>query len=145
MSRDLKCDRGNAVLEFVIIAVAVFMPLTYLVVSVSHVHAANMAASQAAREATRAFMMADTPWQAASAAERAAQLAMTNHGLPLRPSALQLTCMGECLSPGSAVRATIAWSLPMPWVPDVLRGPTSVPVAATHIAPIDSFRGSSAQ
>jgi len=142
MRPDHTSDRGNAVLEFVIMAVAVFMPLTYIVIALATVHAANMAASQAAREATRAFTMAAAPTQAAARAEAAARLAMANHGITLAPGMLRLACSGQCLAPGTEIQATVAWSLTLPWLPEMLKGPVTIPVTATHVAVIDSYRGS---
>jgi Flp pilus assembly protein TadG len=142
MKRLTTNERGNAVLEFIVIAVAVFMPIVYIVISVATVHAANMAASHAVREATRSFMMAATPSEASSAARSAARLALANHGLALEANALTLQCNGTCLAPGSSVEATLRWNVPLPWMPEMLRGPATVPVLATHTLPIDAYRSS---
>jgi Flp pilus assembly protein TadG len=53
-------DRGNAIIEFVFVAVIVMVPLVYLIVSVADIQRSSLAVSQAAREAGRAFATGDS-------------------------------------------------------------------------------------
>ena len=51
---------GNAIIEFVFVAVMVMVPLVYLVVAVAVVQRNQLAVTQAARDAGRAFATSDT-------------------------------------------------------------------------------------
>jgi Flp pilus assembly protein TadG len=135
-------ERGSAILEFIVIAVAVLMPLVYIVMSIATVHAASMASSQAVREATRAFTMAANPNAAVTMAQQAAQIALANHGFTLDPRTLTVQCNGGCLNPGSSVSVALDWQVPLPWLPQTLRGPTDVRVTAAHTLPVDAYRSS---
>ena len=118
--------------EFVVVAVLMLVPLVYVVTGVAAVQRTSFAASTAVREAGRAFVTADSPEQARTRARAAALLALDDHGLALPPSALHLTCLdGPCLSPGSRVQVSLALVAPPP-VP--------VPVSATHLEVVDDYR-----
>jgi Flp pilus assembly protein TadG len=135
-------ERGSAVLEFIVIAVAVLMPLVYIVMSIATVHSASMASSQAVREASRAFTMAASPGAAMSSAQQAAQIALANHGFALDPRTLTVQCIGGCLAPGSSVSVALDWPVPLPWLPDTLRGSAAVRIATAHTLPVDVYRSS---
>jgi hypothetical protein len=134
-------ESGSAVVEFVGLAVLVIMPMSYLVLVMSHIYSATIATQHAAREAARAFSMSDTIDTADWAARTAAQLAFADHGLPLPPDALVLTCEGGCLQPGSTIHASVRWPVTLPWMPDILRAPTTVDVRADQVLVIDAYRG----
>lgn len=138
----IRDERGSAVLEFIVIAVAVLMPLVYIVMSIATVHSASMASSQAVREATRAFTMAENSNSAMSSAHQAAHIALANHGFTLDPQALVVRCNGGCLVPGSSVSVALDWRVPLPWLPESLRGPADVRVTAAHTLPVDDYRSS---
>ena len=53
-------DGGSAIIEFVFVAVIVMVPLVYLIIAVATVQRSELAVSQAAREAGRAFATADS-------------------------------------------------------------------------------------
>jgi Flp pilus assembly protein TadG len=66
-------DSGSAIIEFVFVAVLVMVPLVYLVVAVASVQRSELAVSQAAREAGRAFATAESAPQALPRARAAVQ------------------------------------------------------------------------
>lgn len=136
-------DGGSAVTEFIIVAVLILMPMTYIVTSVMRVQAATLATTQAAREAGRAFSQAPNVPAAFSAAQLAATLAFEDQGFTLPPDALSITCpQGACLTPGSIAVVDIDWSVTLPWLPASLsdRSNVAIPIKAHHVAPIDTFR-----
>ncbi len=135
-------ERGSAILEFIVITVAVLMPLVYIVMSVATVHAASMASNQAVREAARAFTMADNPSAAMGSAQQAAHIALANHGFVLDPRTITVQCRGACLAPNSSVLVALDWPVPLPWMPESLSGPADVRVRAAHTLPVDAFRSS---
>lgn len=128
-------------IEFIVLVVAVLMPMVYIVVAAAQVHAASMASEHAAREAARAFMMAATPAGAQHAARVAATLAFADHGMQLPIDALRINCLGPCLQPETSVAIDLRWRMPLPWLPATLEGPTSIPIEATQTLPIDVYRG----
>ena len=135
-------DRGSAVIEFVVIGVAVLVPMVYIVQCVLVMHSAVLASTQATREAARAFSTSDTPRDGRQRAIAAARLAFQDQGLELPTGALRVGCVdGPCLAPGSAVVTDIDWRVPLPWLPDSWAGDASVPVTSTQRVPIDDFRG----
>lgn len=144
--RSASNDRGSAVTEFLVIGVLVLMPLTYIVMSVMRVQAAAFASSQAAREAGRAFVSADSVPLGHQRADVAARLAFLDQGFELPDSALRLTCGGgNCLSPGAVVSVDVEWAVDLPWIPSSLAGgrSLSVPIHAMHEVPVDVYRVSS--
>lgn len=136
-------DAGAAVVEFVVVVLGMLVPIAYGLACLARVEAAAYAATQAAREAGRAFVTADGLTDGRRRAAAAASLAFADQGLTLPPDSLRLSCVdGPCLSPGSAVVVDLAWELPLPWVPATLTDavPAAIPVSATHRVPVDRFR-----
>lgn len=139
----LRRDDGSAVVEFVVVAVCMLVPLIYVVTSVASVQSAMFASTQAVREAGRAFSMATGEARGRAAAVAAARLAFADHGLELPADRLTIGCpAGPCLAPGSVVDVELDWDVPLPWLPDFLESRGSVPISATHRVPIDEYRSS---
>jgi len=135
-------DRGSAVLEFIVIGVLVLVPMAYVVMSVMRVQAASMASTQAVREAARAYATADSVAEGRAAAVTAAQVAFEDQGFVLPDSALTVSCLGDCLAPGSAIQVDLDWRVDLPWMPATLsQGRSgSVPIDAVHTARVDTYR-----
>ncbi len=74
-------ERGSALVEFVFVALVVFVPLVYLVVGFSAVQRGVFAATAAAREAGRALATAPDAVTGLARAERAAQLAVADQSV----------------------------------------------------------------
>lgn len=134
-------DQGSAVIEFIVLVVAVLMPMVFIVIAAAQVHAASIASEHAVREAARAFMMAPTPTVAQHAAHTAAAIALRDHGLELPATALRIRCSGPCLQPETTVTMDLQWRMALPWLPEMLQGPTAVPIQAAQTLPIDVYRG----
>lgn len=66
-SHDEIGDAGNAVIEFVFVAVLILIPLVYFVVAVASVQRSSVAVTHAAREAGRALPPRTPPIRACSA------------------------------------------------------------------------------
>ena len=138
--RDPRAESGSAIVEFVVLAVLVMVPLAYAVLVVLEVHSATYATVTAAREAGRAYVTADNTSAAAARARAAARIALADQGLP-EPH-LRITCLdGACLSPGSAISVEVKTTVPIPLIPHG-DGRGSIPVSAQHTAPVDSYRRS---
>ncbi|RBY89397.1 hypothetical protein [Blastococcus sp. TF02A-30] len=81
-------ERGSALVEFVFIALVVFVPLVYVVAGFSAVQRGVFAANAAAREAGRAMGTAADPVSGQERALRAAELAVEDQSI--RPTDLRL-------------------------------------------------------
>nr|WP_204332438.1 hypothetical protein [Geodermatophilus sabuli] len=74
-------ERGSALVEFVFIAIVVFVPLVYVVAGFSAVQRGVFASTAAAREAGRAMGTAPDPVTGAARAEVAARLAVADQSI----------------------------------------------------------------
>jgi Flp pilus assembly protein TadG len=136
-------ERGTAVVEFVVLAVLMLIPLIYLVMMMARLQAGSFAASQAAREAGRAYVTAGRGQDAPGRAQAAAQIAFLDHSFEGN-GRLSIACDGSpCLRPDGRVETTATVRVPLPLVPAFVREvvPMSVPVSASHLSTVDRFRG----
>lgn len=136
-------ERGSAVVEFVVLAVLMLIPLVYLVLMMARLQAGSYAVSQAAREAGRAFVTAPSAEAAPARAEAAARIAFLDHAME-DTGRLAVACDGSpCLRPDGRVETTASVRIPLPLVPAFARQvvPLAVPVTASHVSTVDRFRG----
>ena len=127
-------EDGNAMLEFVTIAVVLMVPLVYVMLTVFELQRAAFAASAAAREGGRAYVTADTVADAEARAQAAADLALADQ-LPGSPRA-DLDIDTDTLTPGESVRVTVRYEVRLPLSGGIAR----IPVTATHVATVDRYR-----
>ena len=134
-------DDGNAIIEFVYLAILLMVPLVYVLLTVFTVQRAAYAASSAAREAGRVFATSDSPEDAYERAFAAASIVMADSGLELSRQQLQIDCE-SCLEPGSTVPVVIEYDVGLPLLPRFLDGsaPASVEVTSHHLEVVDRFR-----
>jgi hypothetical protein len=146
----LRREDGNAVIEFVFVAVVVLIPLVYFIVAVASVQRSTLGVTQAAREAGRAFATADSDADARGRAQVAVRLALADAGLPddaeLRYVPLGARCesaqITPALVPGAEFEICVVRHSELPAVPSVLsgRGITTIGRYALHV---DDFRTAS--
>jgi Flp pilus assembly protein TadG len=139
----LRDERGSAVVEFVVLAVLMLIPLVYLVMMLARVQAGSYAVGQAAREAGRAYVTSGAGQDAVGRAEAAARIAFLDHSFE-DAGRLAIACDGTpCLRPDGQVETTATVRVPLPLVPSFVRDvvPLSVPVSASHLSTVDRFRG----
>ena len=77
----LREETGSALVEFVFIALVVFLPLVYIVAGFSAVQRGVFAATEAAREAGRAMGTAPDPGTGQAWAARAVQIAVQDQSV----------------------------------------------------------------
>lgn len=138
-----RAESGTAVVEFVVLAVLLLIPLIYLVMVMARLQAGSYAVSQAAREAGRAFVTAESGEAAAPRAQAAARIAFMDHSME-DVGQVAVSCDGSpCLRPDGRVETTATVRVPLPLVPSFVRDvvPTSVVVTASHLSTVDRFRG----
>ena len=135
-------DRGSSLVEFLVVGVAVLVPVVYLALAVTSIQAQVLAGTQAVREAGRAFSTATTVAEGRTRAMAATRLAFLDHAIDPPAKGLRITCVGgPCLSPGSAVDVRLSWAVPLPWVPIADAEGPALPLGAEHVVPIDDYRG----
>ena len=129
-------DRGNAVLEFIVVAVGLMLPLVFGVIALAQMQSAVVGVSGAAEMAGRAYAHARSDLVGRFAAARSAAIAGRNHGLDIRPDEVRITCTGTCLAPGTGVAVSIDT------IAHIGVGPLArdVPLHAGHGIVIDPFR-----
>ena len=122
-------DSGNAIIEFIFVAVIVLVPLVYLIVSVADIERSSLAVGQAAREAGRAFATGESTADGLRRAQVAARLAMSDQGLTAGPNVTFRTGPGctsaivdPVLRPGAEYTVCVTRSVQFAGVPSVIAG-----------------------
>ena len=136
-------DAGNALVEFVFLAVLMMVPLTYVLLTVFRVQGAAFAMSSAAREAGRVYATSGDVDAAGERAFAAARLVMADSNLDLARDELTITCSSDpCLTPGSRIDVRMTYVVDLPLVPRLLsdRAPASVRVSSRHVEVVDRYR-----
>lgn len=135
---------GSAVVELVWLGLALLIPLVYVVITLITVERAAFGATEAARAAGRAFILAPDVGTARQRAYDAARLALADQGVALHPSELVISCQPtprSCLLPGSSVDVHLDLSVALPLVPDFFGDPmASVAVEASHTELYGTYR-----
>jgi Flp pilus assembly protein TadG len=140
-------DSGNAIIEFIFVAVVVMMPLVYLIVAVATVQRSDLAVTQAAREAGRAFATSDRPDQTAARVSAAVRMALDDQGLAddveVRYVAADASCAEPAvtpeLKPGSQFTICVSRRAELPAVPSILEG-RGITTVGRYVVHIDDFR-----
>ncbi len=145
--REVDAQAGSAVLEFVVLATMFLVPLVYAMLAVFQVQGSAYGVTEAAREAGRAYVEADSAADAYQRACAAATIALQNQvgGSFDCASQLRITCAsGGCgtqLVPGSTIRVAIDLRVGLPFLPaSVFGAPLTVPVSGVHDEVVDAFR-----
>ncbi|WP_373308199.1 pilus assembly protein [Cellulomonas oligotrophica] len=137
-------DGGNAVVEFLGVALVLLVPTVYLVLVLGRIQAGTFAVEGAAREAARVYVAAPDAATGAARAVTAVGVALDDQGFDdPAADALAMACSATpCLTPGAQVQATVTVRVPLPFVPSFVRDvvPLEVPVSAQRTAPVDAFR-----
>lgn len=140
-------DDGSAIIEFVFFAIVVMVPLVYLIAAVATVQRSELAVTQAAREAGRAFATSDTAAQAGTRVRTAVRLALTDQRLPndatvrfvRSGAACSATSIRPRLAAGVEFTVCVTRRVQLPAVPSVLAG-RGVATVGEYVVHIDDFR-----
>ncbi len=137
-------ERGSATIEFVVAGLLMLVPLVYLVLALSAVQAAAFAAEGSARQAARAYVLSDSPAEAAAAVDRAVRIGLTDYGLDAAAAEVAVACSpepGRCLIRSGTVAVTVRVSVPLPLRPAAVRAstPLAVPVEGRAVQTVSRF------
>ncbi len=137
-------EAGSALIELTWLGLLLLIPLVYVVLTVVTVQRSAYGATEAARAAGRAFVLAPDQASAVSRAYEAAELAMHDQGVQLDPADMQIVCYpypGSCLQPGSSVEVVLALDVDLPLLPTVLgESSASIGVDASHVETYGVYR-----
>jgi hypothetical protein len=127
-------------IEFVVLAIVLVVPLAYLLLAVFDVQRSAYGASSATREAARVFVRAPSTAEAEQRARDAAAVALADHGLTLSDGEFSISCSASpCLTPGASVRVSFQAQVELPMVPAFADQGSSIPVSATHTQVVDVY------
>jgi hypothetical protein len=128
-------ESGSALVEFVFIALVVFVPLVYLVAGFSAVQRGVFASTEAAREAGRAMGTAPDPATGRAWAERAAQLSVEDQSVDATDVRVGYAPRGSgcdaagsyapTLAPGEEFSVCVTVTVRIPLLPDFIDANTA--------------------
>jgi len=140
-------DDGNAIIEFVFVAIMILVPTIYFVTAVASVAHSRTAVTQAAREAGRAFATGESTADALARAQVAVRLAFDDQGLSddarLRFVPVEARCDGvpivPVLAPGAEFAVCVTRRAELPGVPTLLAG-RGITTVGRYVVHVDDFR-----
>ena len=135
LRRRLAAEEGSALVEFVFIALVVFVPLIYIVAGFSAVQRGIFASTAAAREAGRAIATAPDSLTGQERALRAAELAVedqsvdaTDLRLAFAPAGADCAAAGSyapTLAPGEEFSVCVTVTVRIPLLPEFVDANTA--------------------
>lgn len=137
-------DRGSAAMEFITVGMLLTVPLVYLVLTLSAIQSAVLAAEGAARHAARAIGQSATHAQGLASGSAAVEVALATVGLDASAASVEVQCLpnpAECITPAGTVTVSVVTQVPLPLVPPVLDLDVglSVPIHAIAASPVSQF------
>jgi len=132
-------ERGQALIESLLLGMLLILPIVWVLMVLADVHRSALATTSAAREAGFDAARSSDLSDAAKSVERAAELALVNHGLDADESNVRWTAP-DGLERGARIEVHVAYPVPVVRLPFLgeVSGP-SVWVRSTHIARVDPF------
>ena len=141
VSRGRPKDDGGAMIEFILLAVVVAVPLAYLLLAVFDIQRSAYGASAATREAARVFVRAPSTVVAEQRARDAAAVSLADHGIELEDGDLVISCSASpCLTPGASVQVSFRTRVELPLIPVFGdQSLASIPIESSHTQLVDTY------
>ena len=146
-------EQGAAVVELVVVALTLLVPLVYVMVVMADVQRALLATSAAAREAGRVYVTGPDRVAAERRAGAAYREVLGSYGMragdPRASLRLRSGCPAEGASgcaggfgPGAEAEVVVTYRVPVARLPflGAVAGP-SIVIGATHHSRVDRYRG----
>ncbi|MFY9914891.1 MAG: hypothetical protein WAK18_09505 [Nocardioidaceae bacterium] len=131
-------------MELTWLGLLLMIPLVYVMISIVTVQRSAFGATEAARAAGRAFILAPDVETARVRAFAAARIAMEDQGVTLSPAEVRISCRptaSSCLQPGSSVEVYLDLRVALPLMPAVFgESAASIAVSAEHREPFGVYR-----
>ncbi|WP_218220227.1 hypothetical protein [Nesterenkonia sp. Act20] len=130
MSERLRCrvgafhaDTGSSLVEFVMLAVLVLIPVIYFILGVAGVQAAAYASVGASDQAAKMYVGGGedlVPGVRAARSQAAATAALQDFGIAPTQTQISMSCpKGSCDEDGDLVTFTVVVRVPVPLIPDM--------------------------
>jgi Flp pilus assembly protein TadG len=135
-------DRGSALVEFCWVGLVLFIPLTWIVVSVFEVQRGAFAVNGAARAAARAYALAPDDATGEARAQAVATRTLADQGSDGMVADVRVTCGGlrSCHTGTAVITVVIRSRVAMPLLPKVLATERrSFALEARHTVPIGQY------
>lgn len=139
-----RAESGSALVELTWLGLLLLIPLVYVVITIVTVQRSAFGATEAARAAGRAYVLAPDLGTAQARAYEAARIALADQGVGLDPSDVLIVCHPSpeaCLQPGSTVEVRLDLRVSLPFMPSVLgESAASIAVESSHVEPYGVYR-----
>ena len=136
-------ERGSALVEFCWVGLILFIPITWIVISVFQVQQGAFAVNGAARAAARAFALAPDDVTGASRAKAVVDQTLADQGGTGQVGDVTVSCRpfpNDCHAGTSLITIRIVSGVTIPFLPAVLgEQQRSFELTATHTVPIGQF------
>ena len=141
-------DEGSAIVEFVFLAIVIMLPLVYLIAAVATIQREQLAVTQAARDAGRAFATSDDASSARRRAQSAMWLALDAQGLPHDATMRFVPAGDTCktrrraspeLRAGAQFAICVIRHADLPGVPSLLSG-HGITTMGEYVVHVDDYR-----
>jgi len=137
--KQFRPDRGNVIVEFIGITIALLVPLSIIASSSIMVANAYLSTDVSARIAARAYVLSSNDASGTRAANSAAGLSSQDFDSQVLIRPIKVSCTkNPCLSPGGFVTVRVSKEVNLN-LPKAL-GSRSVIVSAQHTAVVDELR-----
>jgi len=137
--KQFRPDRGNVIVEFIGITIALLVPLSIIASSSIMVANAYLSTDVSARIAARAYVLSSNDASGTRAANSAAGLSSQDFDSQVLMRPIKVSCTkNPCLSPGGFVTVRVSKEVNLN-LPKAL-GSRSVVVSAQHTAVVDELR-----
>jgi Flp pilus assembly protein TadG len=136
-------ERGSALVEFCWVALILFIPITWVVISVFEVQQGAFAVSGAARAAARAYALAPDDATGAARAQAVVDQTLADQGGDGQAGKVEVTCKpfpDNCHAGTSLITVRVYSGVRIPFLPEVLAdNRRSFKLTARHTVPIGQF------
>jgi Flp pilus assembly protein TadG len=135
-------ERGSALVEFCWVGLVLFIPLTWIVISVFEVQRGAFAVNGAARAAARAFALAPDDATGRAQAQAVAARTLADQGSDGMVADVRVTCGGltSCHTGTAVITVVVTSRVEMPLLPEVLSSEhRSFALEAWHTVPIGQY------
>lgn len=113
-------EGGNAIVEFVFLAVMLMVPTVYSLLAISHAQAGAYAAVAAAQQSLQVIEAGDRSAVSGSAVSQAAGFAVQDYGFDPAQVSTEVSCTGDCTAE-RVIRVRVSVGVDAPffgWVSD---------------------------
>ena len=136
-------ERGSALVEFCWVGLILFIPITWIVISVFEVQQGAFAVNGAARAAARAYALAPDDATGAARAQAVVDQTLSDQGGDAQTGKVEVTCEpfpSNCHAGTSLITVHVYSGVTLPFLPEVLAsGQRSFKLTAQHTVPIGQF------